>query len=152
MAAKKTNKKSLTLFPLNLPHKYYHKFLPKRGISPLVSSLVSTNLTSVCCLRSLGYGRISSVQLDAGFKYLKKAIKKSGRVFLRVYPWQPLTKKPGETRMGKGKSRITNYVYPVKPGKIIFEVQGLEEKKALSLLNKVVARIAVASKVFIFKR
>jgi large subunit ribosomal protein L16 len=152
MATKKTNKKSLTLFPLNLPHKYYHKFLPKRGVVSLNNPIISTQISSVCCLRSLAYGRISSVQLDAGLKYLKKAVKKTGRVFLRVYPWQPLTKKPGETRMGKGKSRITNYVYPVKPGKIIFEIQGLDEKKALSLLNKVVARIAVASKVFTYKR
>lgn len=151
MAAKKTNKKSLSLFPLNLPHKYYHKFVKRRGISDLSSKVIDIGSQSYC-IRAKDYGRISAVQVDASYKFLKKAIKKTGQVFLRVYPWLPLTKKPGETRMGKGKSRIYDYVYPVKPGKIIFEIKGLEEKKALTLLTRIITKISVETGVFALKR
>jgi len=79
---------------------------------------------------------ITSRQIEAARRAITKYTKKGGKIWIRIFPDKPVTKKGGEIPMGKGKGAVDHYVVVVKPGMILFEVEGLSEeiaKKALSL-------------------
>jgi len=78
-------------------------------------------------------GWIKSTQLEAVRKYLTKHLKKIGKVWLRYFPNYAITKKPIEVRMGRGKGNPEFWVVPVSPGKILFEISGVDENKAKEL-------------------
>lgn len=87
-------------------------------------------------LQSLERGLISSRQIEASRVAMARFIKKGGKVWIRIFPDRPVTKKPAETRMGKGKGPVEGYAAVIKPGRILFEVEGLEfaiAKQALKL-------------------
>ncbi|EKD85647.1 MAG: hypothetical protein ACD_37C00665G0003 [uncultured bacterium] len=89
-------------------------------------------------LRAVGSGNISSRQIEAARKSITHFTKRGGRLWIRIFPDRPITKKPPETRMGGGKGDIHEYVAPVKIGKIIFEMGGVSEsiaKEALRLAS-----------------
>ncbi|MDD5066540.1 MAG: 50S ribosomal protein L16 [bacterium] len=75
-------------------------------------------------------GRLTSNQIEAARIAITRKIKKSGRLWLRIFPDKPITKRPPETRMGKGKGDVELYVAPIKRGRIIFELGGLPDEEA----------------------
>jgi large subunit ribosomal protein L16 len=77
-------------------------------------------------LRAMGRGWITARQIEAARIAVTRHIKRGGRVWIRVFPDKPLTKKPAETRMGKGKGAPEFWVAVVKPGRILFEMEGVE--------------------------
>lgn len=81
-------------------------------------------------LQSLERGLITSRQIEAGRIAMSRFIKKGGKVFIRIFPDKPITKKPAETRMGKGKGPVEGYAAVIKPGRVLFEVEGLEYSQA----------------------
>jgi large subunit ribosomal protein L16 len=83
-------------------------------------------------LQVLQPGLITARQIEAARVAITRAIKKSGKLYIRVFPDKPITKKPAETRMGKGKGGNEGYVAVVKPGRVIFEVEGVDEELARS--------------------
>lgn len=87
-------------------------------------------------LKSLGTGRITAVQIEAARVALTRHIKRKGKVWIRVFPYKPVTKKPAETRMGKGKGDISCWVAPVRPGAVLFEVDGVSETMAKEALRR----------------
>jgi large subunit ribosomal protein L16 len=76
-------------------------------------------------LQATGRGRISARQLEAARIAITRHIKRGGRVWIRVFPDKPLTSKPAETRMGKGKGALDSWVAVVKPGRMLFEMEGV---------------------------
>jgi large subunit ribosomal protein L16 len=81
---------------------------------------------------------MKSNQIEAARITLSKFIKKSGKIWIRIFPDKPVTKKPAETRMGKGKGDLQYWVAVIKPGKVLFEIEGINEldaKKALRLAS-----------------
>ncbi|MDR0915549.1 MAG: 50S ribosomal protein L16 [Endomicrobium sp.] len=81
---------------------------------------------------------MKSNQIEAARITLSKFIKKSGKIWIRIFPDKPITKKPAETRMGKGKGDVQYWVAVIKPGRILFEIEGISEieaKKALQLAS-----------------
>ncbi|MEA3496099.1 MAG: 50S ribosomal protein L16 [Bacteroidota bacterium] len=87
-------------------------------------------------LKSLEPTRLTSNQLEAARVAIMRYIKREGKLWLRVFPDKPITKKPAEVRMGKGKGAPEYFVAAVRPGKIIFELEGMNEdiaKRALAL-------------------
>lgn len=87
-------------------------------------------------LQALEPGWITSNQIESARVALTRAIKKGGKLWVRVFPDKPVSKKPAETRMGKGKGATDHWVAVVKPGRVMFEVEGLtheEGKKAMTL-------------------
>jgi len=76
-------------------------------------------------LKAVGRGRLTARQLEAARRTLSRHIKRGGRVWIRVFPDKPITKKPAETRMGKGKGAPEGWVAVVRPGKIMFEMEGV---------------------------
>jgi large subunit ribosomal protein L16 len=98
--------------------------------------------SSVCfgefALMSLEPGWVSNRQIEAARVALTREMKRGGKVWIRIFPDKPITKKPAETRMGKGKGNPEGWVAVVRPGRIIFEVEGVTEdlaKKALALAS-----------------
>jgi len=81
-------------------------------------------------LQATECGYLSSRQIEAGRIAITRHIKRGGQVFIRIFPHKPITKKPAETRMGKGKGMPEEWVAVVKPGHILFEVVGVDEQNA----------------------
>jgi large subunit ribosomal protein L16 len=81
-------------------------------------------------LKSMERGWITARQLEAARVALTRHIKRGGRVWIRVFPDKPLTKKPAETRMGKGKGAPELWVVVIKPGRMIFEMEGVDRTTA----------------------
>ncbi|HHP7238752.1 50S ribosomal protein L16 [Longibacter sp.] len=75
-------------------------------------------------LKSLEHGQITSRQIESARVAINRYMKRAGKVWIRIFPDKPVTKKPAETRMGKGKGAPEFYVAPVQPGHILFEVGG----------------------------
>ncbi|QDF28419.1 50S ribosomal protein L16 [Halarcobacter anaerophilus] len=87
-------------------------------------------------IKALEHGRVDSRQIEAARIAMTRAIKRQGKVWIMVFPDKPLTAKPLETRMGKGKGAIDKWVMNIKPGRMCFEMAGVSEemaKEALSL-------------------
>jgi large subunit ribosomal protein L16 len=81
-------------------------------------------------LQATTCGRITSRQIEAARVALTRHVKRGGKVWIRVFPDKPISKKPAETRMGKGKSGPDHWVAVVRPGRILYELDGVEEELA----------------------
>jgi large subunit ribosomal protein L16 len=81
-------------------------------------------------LQALECGWVSSRQIEAARVAMTRHIKRGGKVYIRVFPDKPITKKPAETRMGKGKGGNEGWVCVVRPGRIMYELEGVDEKLA----------------------
>jgi large subunit ribosomal protein L16 len=86
-------------------------------------------------LKVMRAGWITARQIEASRVAMTRFIKRGGKIWVRVFPDKPVTKKPAETRMGKGKGAPEGWVAVVKPGKIIFEMEGLDEKTARAAMQ-----------------
>ena len=101
-------------------------------------------------LRARGSGNISSRQIEAARKAITHFTKRGGRIWIRIFPDRPLTRKPPETRMGGGKGDIHEYVAPVKMGRVLFEMGGIPENVAREALRLASHKLPIKS-VFIKK-
>ncbi len=81
-------------------------------------------------LQALEPGRISARQIEAARMTIQRKVKRQGQLFIRIFPDKPITKKPLETRMGKGKGNPEEWVAVVKPGRVMYEIEGVEEETA----------------------
>lgn len=97
-------------------------------------------------LKSLGLGWITARQIEAARRAMTHYTKRGGRIWIRVFPDKPVTKKPAETRMGSGKGDIDHYVATVKPGTIIFEMAAVEEKVAREAMRLASHKLPIKTK------
>jgi len=97
-----------------------------RGIAYRGSSLEFGNYG----LQALECGRLTSQQIEAARVAMTRYIKRGGRIWIRIFPDKPITKKPAETRMGKGKGNPEGWVAVIKPGRILYEMEGVSKDKA----------------------
>lgn len=81
-------------------------------------------------LQSIGRGRMTARQIEAARIALTRHIKRQGQVWIRVFPDKPISKKPAETRMGKGKPGPDHWVAIIKPGRVLYEMEGVSEEMA----------------------
>lgn len=124
--------------------KYRKEFRGKmRGSSQRGSSLAFGEWG----LKSTGRGWLSSRQIEAARKAITHSIKRGGRVWIRVFPHKPVTSRPSGQRMGQGKGDIDRYVCVVKPGKMIFEVAGVEDDLVKEGLRKAGAKLPFKTKI-----
>ena len=97
-------------------------------------------------LKALGPGWITSRQIEAARIVLSRSIKKVGKVWIRIFPHKAITKKPAETRMGKGKGTPEYWVAVIKPGRILFEVEGLDFNEAQEAFRKCSNKLPIKAK------
>jgi large subunit ribosomal protein L16 len=98
-------------------------------------------------LQTLERAFMTAREIEAARVALTRAIKRGGRVWVRIFPDKPITKKPAETRMGKGKGAPEAWVAVVKPGRMLFEMEGVERTAALEALKLAAAKLSVATQV-----
>ncbi len=97
-------------------------------------------------LKALGCGWVTNRQIEAARIAMTRFIKRGGKVWIRVFPDKPITKKPPETRMGKGKGAPEAWVAVVKPGKILFEMEGVSLQVATEAMRLAAMKISVPTK------
>jgi large subunit ribosomal protein L16 len=98
-------------------------------------------------LLALEPGWVTARQIEAARRTIVHAMKRRGKVWIRIFPDKPYTQKPPETRMGKGKGNVEYWVAVVKPGRIMFEVGGLDEATAREALSLARRKFAIRTKV-----
>ncbi|MFM7152944.1 MAG: 50S ribosomal protein L16 [Bacteroidota bacterium] len=97
-------------------------------------------------LKSLEFSRLTSRQLEAARIALTRNMKREGKVWIRVFPDKPITSKPAEVRMGKGKGAVDHYVCEVQPGRVIFEIEGVTQELAYESLRLAAQKLPVVCK------
>ncbi len=98
-------------------------------------------------LQALEPGWVTARQIEAARRTIVHAMKRRGKVWIRIFPDKPYTKKPPETRMGKGKGGVEYWVSVVKPGRVMFEVGGLPESDAIHALNLARYKFSIKTRV-----
>jgi large subunit ribosomal protein L16 len=97
-------------------------------------------------LQALEPGWVTSRQIEAARVALTRHIKRGGKVWIRIFPDKPITKKPAETRMGKGKGSPEMWVCVVKPGRILFELEGVNRENAMKAMKLAAAKMPLRTK------
>ncbi len=94
-------------------------------------------------LKAVGRGRITARQIESARRAMTRHIKRGGKIWIRVFPDKPITQKPLEVRMGKGKGSVEYWVAQIQPGKVLYEVQGVSEDLAREAFALAAAKIPV---------
>jgi large subunit ribosomal protein L16 len=90
---------------------------------------------------------MTSRQIESARRVIVRRVRRHGRYWIRVFPDKPVTKKPAETRMGKGKGGVEYYVAVVKPGRILFEITGLDEAASYEVLRQAAHKLPIKTQV-----
>jgi large subunit ribosomal protein L16 len=98
-------------------------------------------------LKALEPGKLNSRQIESARKVLTRYMKRVGKMWISVFPHIPVTKKPAEVRMGSGKGSVEYYISKIKPGRIIFEIDGVDEKSSIIALTKASAKLPFKTKI-----
>jgi large subunit ribosomal protein L16 len=100
-------------------------------------------------LMAIERGQISARQIEAARVAMTRRAKRGGRVWIKIFPDVPVSKKPAEVRMGKGKGAIDRYVAKVKPGRILYEMGGIEASVAIEALQLAAAKLPMKTRLII---
>ena len=129
-----------------MPSKVKHRKVQRgrRRGRPLAGSRVSFGDYG---LKSLAAGWITARQIEAARVAMTRFVKRGGKIWIRVFPDKPITKKPAETRMGKGKGAPEAWVAVVKPGRILFEMEGVEESVAREAMRLAAHKLPLGTRI-----
>ncbi|HQR95054.1 MAG TPA: 50S ribosomal protein L16 [Thiotrichales bacterium] len=94
-------------------------------------------------LKSVDRGHLTSRQIESARRALTRSVKRGGKIWIRVFPDKPITQKPLEVRMGKGKGSVEYWVAQIQPGKILYEIQGVSEEAAREAFALASAKLPV---------
>lgn len=140
--AKQTRKRGrLMLYPKKVKHRKW-----QRGTSRGVETRSTELAFGSYGLKSLDTKWITARQIEAARRAVMRYLKKGGKLWIRIFPDKPVTKKGGEIPMGGGKGSVDHYAYPVRPGRIIFEMDGVQEKIAREALRYAADKLPVKTK------
>ncbi|MEZ4233438.1 MAG: 50S ribosomal protein L16 [Polyangiaceae bacterium] len=95
-------------------------------------------------LQAVGAAYLTARQIEAGRMAITRHVKRQGKLFIRVFPDKPVTKKPLEVRMGSGKGSVDHWVAAVKPGRVLFEISGVPEDMARAAFHRAASKLPVA--------
>jgi len=98
-------------------------------------------------LKAMECGYMTAQQIESARVAINRKVKRGGKMWIRIFPDKPLTKKPAETRMGKGKGSPEQWVAPIKPGRILYELTGVDEELAVRALTLAGNKLPFATKV-----
>ncbi len=94
-------------------------------------------------LKAVGRGRITARQIEAARRAMTRHIKRGGRIWIRIFPDKPISHKPAEVRMGKGKGNPEYFVAEIKPGKMLYEMDGVNEELAREAFRLAAAKLPI---------
>ena len=92
-------------------------------------------------LKAVGRGRLTARQIEAGRRAMTRHVRRGGKVWIRVFPDKPITKKPLEVRQGKGKGSVEYWVALIQPGRVLYEMEGIPEEDARRALTLAAAKL-----------
>ena len=98
-------------------------------------------------LKAIGRGRLTARQIEAARRAMTRSVKRGGKIWIRIFPDKPATKKPAETRMGSGKGAPDHWVAVVKPGRILFEMAGIGHDEAVEAMRLASHKLPVSTRV-----
>jgi large subunit ribosomal protein L16 len=96
-------------------------------------------------LKATARGRLTARQIEAARRAMTRHIKRGGRIWIRIFPDKPISKKPAEVRMGNGKGNVEYYVAQIKPGKVLYEMDGVNEALAREAFALAAAKLPIAT-------
>ncbi|OIO39962.1 MAG: 50S ribosomal protein L16 [Candidatus Omnitrophica bacterium CG1_02_49_10] len=123
----------------------------QRGRRKGVASAGSTLSFGEYGLKALSNGWMTNIQIEAARVALSRHTQRSGKAYMRIFPDKPVTKKPAETRMGKGKGMTEHWVCVIKRGRILFEIEGIPEELAKESMRLAAHKIPMRTK-FVSRR
>ena len=94
-------------------------------------------------LKATTHGMLTSRQIEAARRCITRYVKRGGKLWIRVFPDKPITKKPIEVRMGAGKGNVEYWVAPVQPGRMLYEIEGVTEAEAREAFRLAAAKLSV---------
>ena len=97
-------------------------------------------------LKSMEPGRVTARQIEAARRAMTRHLKRQGRIWIRIFPDKPVSEKPAEVRMGKGKGSVEYWVAVVKPGRIMFEIDGVQQALAEEAMRRASAKLPVRTR------
>jgi large subunit ribosomal protein L16 len=96
-------------------------------------------------LKATSRGFVTARQIEAARRAITRYVKRGGKLWIRIFPDKPVTKKPVEVRMGKGKGNVEYWVAPIQPGRVMYEIQGVTEEQAREAFRLASAKLAVTT-------
>ncbi len=134
------------LFPKKVKHRKWHvdRISEKRRNRPETRGV--TVAFGSFGLKATSQARVQSNQIEAARRVISRTLGKTGKIWIRIFPDKPVTKKPAEVGMGSGKGDVEHYVFDVRPGRILFEVEGVTEVVAREAFRKAVAKLPLKGK------
>lgn len=131
------------LLPKKVQHRKWHKGRRRqKGVATRANSIDFGEYA----LKSLGYGWVTSRQIEAARRVLTRYVRRGGKVWIRIFPDKPVTKKGNETPMGGGKGAPDHYVAVVKPGTVIFEMVGVPKASAVEAMDMASYKLGIKTK------
>ncbi|MHB8860424.1 MAG: 50S ribosomal protein L16 [Minisyncoccota bacterium] len=135
------------LFPKKVKHrKWQTQRLSEKRLSRPETRGISVAFGSFG-LKALTHSRITSNQIESARKVLTRATAKTGKLWIRIFPDRPVTAKPAEVGMGKGKGDPNHYVFQVRPGRVLFEMDGVPEDVARAYLRQAGMKLPIKTAV-----
>jgi len=105
----------------------------------------STVAFGVFGLKAIGRGRLTARQIEAARRAMTRYVKRGGKIWIRVFPDKPITKKPLEVRQGKGKGNVEYWVAQIQPGRVLYEMEGVPEDVAREAFRLAAAKLPMAT-------
>jgi large subunit ribosomal protein L16 len=134
------------LLPKKVKHRKWHKNRRNMKMVGIETRGTEVNFGQFG-LKTTSYARITSNQLESARKVIARSVSKTGRIWCRIFPDRPITAKPPEVPMGSGKGDVQGYCFEVKPGRVIFEVDGVTDEVAKEALRKAGTKLPIKSKI-----
>ena len=131
------------LLPKKVKHRKWHKGR-RRGTG--IASRTTTVAFGAYGLKAEGYAWINSRQIEAARRAMTRHVKRGGKIWIRLFPDKPITRKGEEMGMGKGKGTVDHYVAVVKPGMVLFEMDGIPIEVAREALQSAAHKLPVAAR------
>ncbi len=132
------------LIPKKVKHRKWQK---GRSKSRMVETRGITLDFGNLGLQALEAGWVNSRQIEAARKTIAHFTKRGGKIWIRIFPDKPITKKPPEVTLGGGKGAVDHYVFPVRPGRILFEIDGIKEETAKEALRRAGHKLPVKTRI-----
>jgi len=134
------------MFPKKVKYRKWH-VMRKNPAKIGIASRGTTVAFGSFGLKATSFFRVRSEQIEAARKVISREVGKNGKVWIRIFPDMPYTQKPAEVKLGKGKGDLQGYCVPVKPGRVMFEVDGVTEEVAREALRKGGTKLPVTTTV-----
>lgn len=130
------------LIPKKVKHRKWRRRTGSRGVEKKSTEIAFGSFG----LKAMGEKWVASRQIEAARRVVIRYLRKGGKLWIRIFPDKPVTKKGTEVPMGGGKGSVDHYVFPVKPGRIIFELEGIPEEQARDAFRKASDKLPVKTK------